>query len=190
MIRVNVHAPVSALHDAGNELLGMKSVILAGEDFPNRPPVAMGKPGHAFRMDVQFPDPPNARHRAFECFVDRIRVILIAGIMGRLMGGALPRSPHGQHHVTGRCDLISAAWFSQCDRLDSGNARPEERHTGFKSIRGVENQRENLVKDLPGNKKLSHFGLSSSVKFIHILCSDDQGLGKRVLGGVPNVPFS
>ena len=59
--RVDVNRPVSSLHHPGDELVGVQSVVLAGEDLFDRAAVTARKPGHPFRMDVDFPDPANAR---------------------------------------------------------------------------------------------------------------------------------
>jgi hypothetical protein len=99
VIRVDVHAPVSALHDAGDEHLGMQSVVLTREDLPDGSPVAIGKPGHAFRVDVQFPKPLDTRNGAPQRIEDFVRVILVTGILGRLMGGAPSRARHREDHI-------------------------------------------------------------------------------------------
>lgn len=110
----HVHTPVSPLHNAGYELFGMESIILAGEDLPNRLPVASGEPRHACRMDVEFSEPADPWHGGPERVIQRIRVVLVARIMGRLMSDPAARTRDGQHYVgTIRCRFISLAHFPE-----------------------------------------------------------------------------
>jgi hypothetical protein len=99
VVRIDVHAPISALHDPGDELLGVQGVVLPREDFPHGPQVALGKPSHAFWVDVKFTEPLDTRKSAPQGIKDLVRVIFVARIVCRLVGGAPSRTHHSQHHV-------------------------------------------------------------------------------------------
>jgi len=94
VVRVDVHAPISALHDASNELLGVQGFVVPREDLSHSPSVAIGKPGHASRMHVKFTEPLDTRKGTPQGIKDFVRVLVIPGVMGRFMGGAPSRTRH------------------------------------------------------------------------------------------------
>lgn len=157
VIRVDVHAPVSPLHDAGDKLLGMQGVIRSRKDLAHGPQIATGKPSHPARMNVQLSEPFNAWKGALQGGKDFIRLILVSGIMGRLVRGALSRTGDGEHHVHrdgGNVHRIAGLrWWG---RRRSSDSRAKERHAGLKSNLGFENQALKLVENMPGNENSFH----------------------------------
>lgn len=99
MVRVDVHAPVPSLHDPGDERLRMQRVVLPGKDLPDGASVAIGKPGHVSRMDVKFAEPLDIRKGTPQGIKDFVRLLIIARVMGRFMGGAPSRTHHSQDHI-------------------------------------------------------------------------------------------
>jgi hypothetical protein len=135
VIGVDVHASVPALHDAGDERLGVQRVVLAGEDLADRPPVAVREPGHSPRMDVQLTKPLDAGKGVLQGLKNLVRVTFVARIMGGLVGGTLSGTGHGQHHS-------GAAWhhlLAVISRRRGGylrrrNPRPEECDACFEAF--------------------------------------------------------
>src|SRR3989449_813493 len=70
---VDVYSRILALHHPGDELVGVQGVVIAGQNFPDRAPVAARKPRHASRVNMEFSDPANPRHGASERLVNGIR---------------------------------------------------------------------------------------------------------------------
>jgi len=101
VVRVDVNHPVPSLHYSGDKLVGMKSIVIAGENFLHSATVAARKPDHAPRVHVEFADPAETRHGTAKGAVDLVRMVLISGVVRGLVCRPFTWSRNRQDHIVG-----------------------------------------------------------------------------------------
>jgi len=97
----------------------MAVTIGSHEDLPDGAEVTLREPGHPARVDVQFAEPPDARQGTPEGVVNRGGVVLVAGIMGGLVGGRAARPGNREYDI---------------GAVVRSRARTEEAHASFEPV--------------------------------------------------------